>query len=110
MGKQKFKFFAQRAPFMKRGISIWGGYRELGENNQEIVFRSVMIEQLPEGSAVEPFMHLDDASAQNLFDELYMLGLRPSREEQIADRRESAHIQDLRKITFKLLEIEGDTK
>lgn len=109
MGKQKFKFFAQRSGFGARVISLYAGHKER-VNDSSVIFQPVILRQLTqEEEAFEhpPFLTIDEASAQDLFDELYTLGLRPSREEQVVDKHASAHIQDLRKIAFKLLKIEA---
>jgi hypothetical protein len=58
------------------------------------------------GAYCEPFAVLMQTEAQQMIDELWACGLRPTEGSGSAGQSgaQQAHIDDLRKITFKLLE------
>lgn len=61
------------------------------------------LEPIAEGDEVAPLLRLRLDEAQQLLDELYRVGVRPSRSEptsQVVERMEH-HIEDLRRIAFK---------
>jgi hypothetical protein len=100
-----WRFQVQRAPMCEKGFQIYGGL----ETKQGVAaMLPVAVQVLPQGSCVMPFLELSQRSAQMLLDELYQAGLRPSREELLVHTATSEHVADLRKIAFKLLDIEGD--
>lgn len=67
----------------------------------------VTASEVEEGAYVEPSFRMDSVSAQKLFDDLYMQGLRPSEErnETSAYKEAKDHIADLKNVVSNLFEI-----
>ncbi len=105
--QRKYRFYVQREPFRGDGISVYGGFNE-PVCGVHTVFSPVSVQEVSGGEITSPFMTMDESSAQSLFDELYLAGFRPARNEDILSKSEGAHVQDLRMIAFKLLDIQSD--
>lgn len=56
-----------------------------------------------EGNIAEPFLNLDRKDAQQLFDELYRCGMRPSDGQPTSDQIAAIkyHLEDMRRLVFK---------
>ena len=55
-----------------------------------------------------PAFHLQDSACQSLMNDLWNLGIRPTNEGTIGvSEAQTKHLNDLRKIVFKTLEIES---
>ncbi len=104
--KDKIVIQAVRASYMTQKIMLIGGIEH--PNGQHSVFQPMMLKRPGPDEAempAEPFMHLDHDAAQQLLDELYNIGFRATNERAISEKAREAHIDDLRKIAFKLLKV-----
>ena len=81
----------------------------------ELLFRqgssvgvSVVMEENESAVAVEPTVRISDEEAQTLMDDLWNCGFRPTEGTGSAGamRAVESHVSDLRKIAFKMLEIQ----
>lgn len=84
----------------------WNGVELLVRQGNE--FGVVMFEAKPAGAYVEPTVRIGYDEAQALMDDLWRSGLRPTEGAGSAGamRAVEKHVDDLRKIAFKVLEIE----
>lgn len=66
----------------------------------------VMVD-LPAGEAADPFMKLTPADAQQLLDELWRIGIRPSQEQGSVGQSAAMqkHLDDMRTIAFHTLKV-----
>lgn len=70
---------------------------------------NIILEECPKHTYVEPTFKLSNIEVQNLFDELYGLGLRPTKKQREAEDSliiMQKHLNDMRKITSKFLKID----
>ncbi|NBW23759.1 MAG: hypothetical protein EBR82_89020 [Caulobacteraceae bacterium] len=83
-------------------------------NGVEILFRqgnsfgvSIQMEEKPAGVMVEPTVRISINEAQTLMDDLWNCGLRPTEGTGSAGAMKAveSHVNDLRKIAFKALDI-----
>jgi|GEM_PF-4085318 len=86
---------------MSRQIMLIGGVEK--PSGGYAAFQPVAVSDVDPGVFVPPFLEIDHETAQVLFDELYRIGLRPSQEQALPEKARDAHIEDLRKVAFKLL-------
>lgn len=68
----------------------------------------VTYHEQPEGFPVEPFMRIGITEAQQLMDELWNCGIRPSEGSGSAGSLKATqnHLEDMRKISFDLLGVD----
>lgn len=59
--------------------------------------------------SLTPSLELSEEAAQSLCDALASAGIRPSTETRAEQKATQAHLEDLRRIAFKGLKIEGDS-
>ena len=74
---------------------------------------SVVMKEVPEGQIVEPTFKMNGHDAQKLFDELWLCGFRPNknqREENNSLKIMETHLNDMRKIVSKIWEIDFNEK
>lgn len=88
------------------GISLYG--RQIIEGVRQSIVQPLEMKPQDEGSYSPPFLQLKIQSAQNLMDELWQCGLRPSEGTGSAGslRATEKHLADMRSIAFKGLKIE----
>lgn len=69
--------------------------------------RPLVMEVLPEGHEVEPCIRLKPEAAQELMDELWRTGLRPSQEEGSTGQAAATqrHLDDMRALAFHALKV-----
>lgn len=71
------------------------------------VFRPVVMEPIGAGEMADPFMRLKPADAQQLLDELWRCGIRPSQEQGSTGQAAAmqSHLEDMRTIAFHTLKV-----
>lgn len=71
--------------------------------SNKLIATKIEFEQLEPGVVREPFMHLQPEEAQELMDQLYSCGIRPSKERGSAGQLDAVkyHLEDMRKLVFK---------
>jgi hypothetical protein len=67
----------------------------------------LVLADLPEGQSADPFMKLTPADAQQLLDELWRCGIRPSQEQGSVGQSAAMqkHLDDMRTIAFHVLKV-----
>lgn len=108
MAKQPVtKFYAQKNiqnQHVELVVVHWGHAHDTAYAGQPIKFEVVTPEM--EGQQQPPTMSLSYESTQNLINELWSLGFRPSNGEGDAGQLKATqeHLKDMKAITFKLLD------
>lgn len=71
------------------------------------VAQPVLMVELPDGEVADPFMKLMPADAQQLLDELWRIGIRPSQEQGSVGQSAAMqkHLDDMRTIAFHTLKV-----
>jgi len=89
----------------QNGISLY--CRQVIENVSESIAQPVVFEKMDRGLLSPPFLTLGIQSAQNLMDELWQCGVRPTEGTGSAGSLGAVekHLSDMRKIAFKNLKI-----
>lgn len=102
------RFFLQRNPAY-RGISLFITDDSLVPQNEIAVATNITFEVIQSHHVPQPLTTLELNEAQELMDELWNCGIRPTDGAGSAGAMQRAenHIKDLQKITYKLLKIEG---
>jgi hypothetical protein len=102
-----FRFHLQRSPF-GRGLSLFISTKS-DQESKICIADNLVFKTVPNHSILEPLTQLDMNEAQELMDELWHCGIRPTEGagSACAMRATENHLADLRKITNKLLKIEG---
>jgi hypothetical protein len=69
----------------------------------------IMENRTSDTACPEPSLFLDRGGAQQLMDDLWRAGIRPSDRKELPGETQALreHVSDLRKITFKLLKVEA---
>ncbi|MBT9571087.1 MAG: hypothetical protein IV106_08260 [Pseudomonas umsongensis] len=90
----------------------WNMFIELraGIQNEQgafVVVQPVVMEPIGEAEITEPFMRLKPADAQQLLDELWRCGIRPSQEQGSVGQAAAMqkHLDDMRTIAFHALKV-----
>lgn len=90
----------------------WNMFIELragvpSEQGGYVVAQPVVMEPIAEGETADPFMRLNPADAQQLMDELWRLGIRPSQEQGSIGQAAAMlrHLDDMRTIAFHTLKV-----
>lgn len=99
---EKLKFFAEIRGF-RRIIEVFAGF---GEGDKTYVMKS-QSEAIEPGCAFnEPFFKLSIDEAQNLVDELWRCGIRPTEGAGSAGSMQATerHLKDMQNIAFRLLD------
>lgn len=93
------KFYASREYGSRINIYVVSG---------EYIGQPLTMVKHDEGAIVDPIIRIDSHEAQQLMDELWTCGLRPSEGTGSAGQSaaQQKHIDDLREIAFKVLKIE----
>ena len=88
------------------GISLYA--RQTIVDVRSLIAKPLEFTDYQPGSVVDPFIRLEIQTAQQLMDELWQCGLRPTEGTGSAGslRATEKHLQDMRKIAFKKLGIE----
>ena len=102
---KKTVFFITRHPFGD-GVGLHLMLRERGEVNQNSVATGIEFRRLSEGEdgiAPNPILRLQNAEAQQLMDELWQAGFRPSEGTGSAGALAATqrHLEDMRALVFK---------
>lgn len=102
------RFFLQRNPAY-RGISLYITDDTAQPAGRVAVATNITFESTHEALIPQPLTTLELNEAQELMDELWNCGIRPTDGAGSAGamHRAEMHIADLRKIAFKALKIEG---
>lgn len=100
MSGHEMKFCIRRS-FADFGYELTLGVREVATGKWGVA-KPIEVEPLQEGSNVPATMRLDDPELQQLMDELWRVGIRPSNGEgnvgMIGAMKE--HLADMRKLVF----------
>jgi len=102
----KVEIFCGREPFW-RETRFWYKHTSFSPERTRVSYaqRLTLVEQNPEdqGTEVEPVFSLKDEQAQNLMDELWRVGLRPSEGSGSAGSLAATerHLADMRHLVFK---------
>lgn len=77
-----------------------------GEDGYQVVQR-ISVAPIADGEVAEPFMRLDPSDAQQLLDELWRIGIRPSQEQGSTGQAAAMqkHLDDMRTIAFHTLKV-----
>lgn len=96
---KRYGFYAQRAPF-GRGIAI---YMSQVIGDELFVANDVVLSKAIEGEMSRPMVDLDLTAAQQLMDELWLCGLRPTEGSGSAGSLAATerHLADMRRLVFK---------
>ena len=101
----KFQMMARREDWQD-GISLH--LREETQGMGLVVAQPLEMKQCEKGAYCEPFLRLRIHEAQQLIDELWQCGLRPSEGTGSAGSLKATenHLQDMRKIAMSQLKVE----
>jgi hypothetical protein len=96
----EMKIYAERRPF-GRGIDLSLGVFQ--RDHKMAVARPLVMETIEEGDIAPPFMTLKQTDAQQLMDELWTCGIRPSEGSGSAGSLAATvrHLEDMRRLVFK---------
>lgn len=107
-----FKFNVLKS-IARFGIDIYAYTTDIRSGNHYIV-KPVELNSEPhdvQGPMADPTLNISHEEAQNLIDGLWDIGIRPSRYHGSGETESMGkHINDLRKVAFKLLNIETPDK
>lgn len=80
--------------------------------NRDKILSQFQFEEFPTMTIPRPNFFMNKENTQRLMDQLWNMGFRPSgiKNRDIAMNAMDKHIEDLRRIAFKLLKIEGNSK
>ena len=112
MNHRRFNIYMHRESFAN-GIAV-AFYDDqtisptLGGNNQLFVAKPIEFHAVEADMLHDPAVRMTDAQAQQMFDQLWLLGFRPHQGDQNASSAMKDHLADLRKILFKKMGIEDD--
>lgn len=99
----KITILASKAPWA-RSIDLL----ICSSDSQRIVSQatSISFEDVPEGTLLEPTIHLRYEEAQTLMDELWNCGIKPSemKDDALELKSTKYHLEDMRRIAFKYIE------
>lgn len=111
------RFRATREFILSDGISLhlWSQFNTPGDVPQRAVAEPVVMRALTEkddGVPIQPFLHLNVEVAQQLMDELWSVGLRPTEGTGSAGALAATqrHLEDMKTVAFHALKIGKDTK
>lgn len=96
----KYQFFVERSIF-QRGIKLH--MAEISGKTMAAAY-SITFKEVEQGSAREtPLLDLREEDAQQLMDELYHAGVRPSQAAGSAGQIDAVkyHLEDMRRLVFK---------
>jgi hypothetical protein len=101
MFDRKFKFRAVRKPWDDY-VSFYLGEQQ-GDGRFAMAERVTLKTQENKGEITFPFLELLDSDVQNIVDELYSIGFRPSKSIDSAGALEATvkHLEDMRTLVFK---------
>ena len=101
---QPIEIMARREDW-QRGISLY--MRRITVGMGEVVAQPIVLKQHTPGLIAEPFLHLTIQEGQQLMDELWQCGLRPSEGTGSAGslRATEKHLSDMRLIAMSKLNI-----
>lgn len=94
---------ANRSPWMMDGVEFLIMQRIWGETRRYAVAEPVTMRTLEEGAYLtEPTLRLTEAAAQQLMDNLWQCGLRPSEGSGSAGSLKATekHLEDMRRLVF----------
>jgi len=105
MINDEFRVFARETYGLAEGVDIF-------IFNKDKILSEVKFEEFPTAIMPRPSFFINKENTQNLIDQLWNMGFRPSgiKNKDIAMNAMDKHIEDLRRIAFKLLKIEGSDK
>ena len=91
--------------FLRGGYELWLGYHEVGRKRS--VGQEVIFSEVDDGTFCNPTSMIDESAAQNLMDDLWRSGLRPTgaKAGDTTIKALESHLDDLRRIAFKGLKI-----
>ncbi len=100
----KFQIMARREDWSE-GVSLH--LKEKTQGMGQLVAQPLVMKQVEQGLHIEPFLRLSINEAQQLIDELWQCGLRPSEGTGSAGSLKATenHLQDMRSIVMKKLNI-----
>lgn len=78
-----------------------------GSDGKFQILQPVAYAEIPEGQQADPFLKLSPADAQQLLDELWRCGIRPSQEQGSTGQSAAMqkHLDDMRTIAFHTLKV-----
>jgi len=76
-------------------------------NGKKWYVKTMLFEDWPEATMMQPAFTMQSSDAQILMDNLWSLGIRPSRTESSADKASAlqSHLDDMRAIVFDKLKV-----
>lgn len=92
--------------FSPDGVIELAGYERRGDQNY--LLGAPVETPVPEGVLIDPFLTLDPTQSQQLMDDLWQCGVRPSEGRGSAGQLASIerHLADMRRLAFTALETE----
>lgn len=102
--KGRMQITADRHPW-SRSIELRAGVET--DHGGFAVAQSLNMVDLPAGQQADPFMRLKPEDAQQLMDELWRCGIRPSQEEGSTGQAAATqrHLDDMRTLAFHALKV-----
>ena len=102
----KMKFHAERS-FFNGGVGLSMIHDAMLNNNKMAVAANVVMIEVQDGIPVEPFLKMDYEDAQNLMDELYHCGIRPTDGARSSGSMKATqnHLEDMRAIVATKLNV-----
>jgi hypothetical protein len=84
-------------------------WQDMPSGERAVLVNATMEIRPGEQACPEPALLLDRGGAQQLMDDLWRAGIRPSDRKELPGETQALreHVSDLRKITFKLLKVEA---
>ena len=100
----RMRITADRHPW-SRGIELRAGVET--ENGNFAVAQPLVMAEIPNDQITDPFIRLKPEDAQQLMDELWRVGIRPSQEEGSTGQAAAMqkHLDDMRTLTFHALKV-----
>lgn len=111
----KIELRSQPTPFHMNGVSfllMMGGFREESDHYYVLREKDVVLEKQFVGNLGSPSFHLNQEEAQQLFDDLWLAGFRPTEGYKGPEAfvAQGEHLKDMRKMLFNKLGIEDELK
>jgi hypothetical protein len=103
---RRLKVRVRDAPFIRRGVEIYF-FEDLGDEKIAII-KDLVFETVERSKSIEnKGIHIGNDIAQELMDELWTCGLRPSEGTGSAGSLKATqdHLGDMQKLSWKLLEM-----
>lgn len=111
----KIELRSQATPFYMNGVSfllMMGGFREESDHYYVLREKDIVLEKHAVCTLGGPSFHLNQEEAQQLFDDLWLAGFRPTEGYKGPEAfvAQGEHLKDMRKMLFNKLGIKDEPK